>query len=364
LAETLATLASKAASAVVARMRAASPGLNAALLRRLSAAPGETESFLADPVLEFAKSWELADKTFGELSGGLLHRDLVAALDGAEKERLAQHQRPFSHQIEAWRAAAEGKSFIVTSGTGSGKTECFLIPILNDLLRGPMTEPLIGVRAIIIYPLNALIESQRERLAAWTAPLKHQLRFALYNSLTPETPRKVDKSRLAPAEIGDRQTLRSTPPAILVTNVTMLEYLLLRSRDKNLLEASHGCLRWIVLDEAHSYIGAQAAEMSLLLRRVRSAFGVEPNETRLIATSATISEGETTRDKLARFVADLAGVDAKRVSVIEGRASTPVLPPAGRDEPLETAQLSTLDPSGQWRKLAPPARSSVARRHA
>ena len=353
LAGTLATLASKAASAVVARARAASPGLNAALLRRLSSAPGEPESFLADPVFEFAKAWEPAGKTFGELSGGLLHRDLVAALDGAEKERLARHQRPFSHQIEAWRAGAEGKSFIVTSGTGSGKTECFLIPIMNDLLREPTAGPLVGVRAIIIYPLNALIESQRERLAAWTAPLKDRLRFALYNSLTPETPRRVDKSRLAPAEIGDRQTLRSTPPSILVTNVTMLEYLLLRSRDKTLLDASRGCLRWIVLDEAHTYIGAQAAEMSLLLRRVRSAFGVEPNETRLIATSATISEGDGTRDKLARFVADLAGVDVTRVSVIQGRDSTPILPPAGRDEPLDTAQLASVDPAGRWRKLAP-----------
>lgn len=110
LAETLATLASKAASAVVARARTASPGLNAALLRRLSAAPGEPESFLADPVFEFAKAWEPADKTFGELSGGLLHHDLVAALDGADKERLARHQRPFSHQIEAWRAGAEGNT--------------------------------------------------------------------------------------------------------------------------------------------------------------------------------------------------------------------------------------------------------------
>ena len=360
--ETLAALASKSACAVVARSRAASPGLNAALLRRLSAAPGEPESFLADPLFEIAKTWEPAAETFGELSGNLLRSELVDALDGAGKERLARDLRPHSHQIEAWRAAAEGKSYIVTSGTGSGKTECFLVPILDDLLREPKAGVSEGVRAIVIYPLNALIESQRERLAAWTTPLARRLRFALYNSLTPETPRGVDKSRLAAAEIGDRQSLRAAPPSLLVTNVTMLEYLLLRSRDSNLLEASKGRLRWIVLDEAHSYIGAQAAEMALLLRRVRAAFGVEPEATQLVATSATISEGAGTRDKLARFVADLAGVDETRVAVIEGRAIEAVLPQAGADEPFDLPRLANSDPAELWRRLAPHPRLQALQR--
>ena len=108
--------------------------------------------------------------------------------------------------------------------------------------------------------------------------------------MTPETPRKVTRSPAA-AEIADRRSIRKSPPAILVTNVTMLEYLLLRAQDRDILERSQGLLRWIVLDEAHSYIGAQAAEMALLLRRVRAAFGVAPEDVRLIATSATISEG-------------------------------------------------------------------------
>ena len=84
----------------------------------------------------------------------------------------------------------------------------------------------------------------------------------------------------------------------------MLEYLLLRAKDQPILERSQGLLRWIVLDEAHGYIGAQAAEMALLLRRVRAAFGAEPEQVRLMATSATISDGgrEETRAKLKRFV--------------------------------------------------------------
>src|SRR5690606_31831755 len=104
---------------------------------------------------------------------------------------------------------------------------------------------------------------------------------------------------LGGAELGDRKSIRENPPSILITNVTMLEYLLLRAKDQPILERSQGLLRWIVLDEAHGYIGAQAAEMALLLRRVRAAFGVEPDQVRVMATSATISEGDRkeTQDK-------------------------------------------------------------------
>jgi ATP-dependent helicase YprA (DUF1998 family) len=119
-----------------------------------------------------------------------------------------------------------------------------------------------------------------------------------------------------------------------VTNVTMLEYLLLRAQDRAILEGSQGLLRWIVLDEVHSYIGAQAGEMALLLRRVRSAFGVEPDAVRLVASSATISESECTREMLTRFVADLAGQATSRVRVIEGRAKQSELPSRDADTAL------------------------------
>ena len=299
--ETLCRLSIRAASSVVARGRIASPALNAVLLRRLSALPGEADALLADPVFEAARSWEPADCTLHDLAGGLLHRDLVAALDEAEEERMPGDRRPWSHQLAAWEAARDGLSCVVSSGTGSGKTECFMIPMLDDLLREEAAGLPVGVRAIVIYPLNALIESQCERLTAWTAPIKDRVRFALYNGLTPETPRQEDRGRVGAAEIGNRRQIREAPPSILVTNVTMLEYLLLRAKDRPILERSQGLLRWIVLDEAHSYIGAQAAEMALLLRRVRAAFGVEPDQVRLLATSATIGEGDGTRSEAKAF---------------------------------------------------------------
>ena len=349
--EALSGLSIRGASSVVARGRVASPALNAVLLRRLSARPGEKGALLADPVFEAARAWETADCSLGDLAGRLLHPDLVAALDEAEEERMPRDLRPWSHQLAAWEAASEGLSCLVSSGTGSGKTECFMIPMLDDLLRDPAKGALIGVRAIVIYPLNALIESQRERLAAWTEPLSHRFRFALYNGLTPETPRQEDWDRLATAEIGNRRDIREAPPAILVTNVTMLEYLLLRAQDRPILERSRGLLRWIVLDEAHSYIGAQAAEMALLLRRVRAAFGVEPDQVRLMATSATIGAGDGTEAKLKRFVSDLAGLENSRVQVIQGRTVDPELPRAGcgytaaAEGPQRTGSRHTLGTS-------------------
>ena len=354
LSETLLHLCSRSAAAMVGRGRIDSPPLNAALLRRLSAAPGEEESLLNAPVFEVARVWEQANVSFSDLAGNLLHPRLVDALDTAQSERMPRDRRPYSHQLAAWKAASEGVSCLVTSGTGSGKTECFMMPMLDDLLRNERKGRLEGVRAIVIYPLNALIESQRERLVAWTESLKDRISFALYNGLTPEAPREV-KRVLGGAELGDRRTIRATPPSILITNVTMLEYLLLRAKDQPILERSQGLLRWIVLDEAHGYIGAQAAEMALLLRRVRAAFGAEPEQVRLMATSATISDGdrEETQAKLIRFVADLAGQEDDRVTVIEGRETTPVLPPAGVDASLDTDSLAAFSPQALWPILAP-----------
>ena len=350
---TLTHLGETGASSVVARARIASPGLNAVLRRRLAALPGAADALLADPIFEAARTWESADRSLDALAGGLLDKRLVDALDGADPERMPRDRHPWSHQLAAWEAARDGFSCLVTAGTGAGKTECFMVPILDDLVRDPTQGLLSGVRAIIVYPLNALIASQRQRLAAWTERLGDRLRFALYNGLTPEQPRQQPRETLARAELGYRRAIRDTPPAILVTNVTMLEYLLLRTQDRPILDGSQGLLRWIVLDEAHGYVGAQATEMALLLRRVRAAFGVTPEQVRLIATSATIGEGPDVDGHLARYTAGLAGVAPQRVRVIRGRETRPELPPAGADDPLAPTALADTTPHALWAQLAP-----------
>lgn len=159
----------------------------------------------------------------------------------------------------------------------------------------------------MLYPLNALIESQRERFSAWTQPFGGKVRYCLYNGDLPRAAKESERRR-TPEEVTDRERLRANPPPLLVTNITMLEYMLVRAEDRPLIDASHGKLKWIVLHEAHSLVGAAAAEIALLLRRVLLAFSVRPEDVRFVATSATIGSGETVRQQLQRFLADVAGI--------------------------------------------------------
>ena len=347
LGATLTRIADQSAEAISDFLRSNSPALNSHIRSALSAPAGHPGSLLADPVIEVAQDWAPAEKTFGALAGSLLDSRLVTALDQAAGERMPLDRKPYLHQVKAWEAAGAGQSVLVSSGTGSGKTECFMIPILNDILQNPALAG--GVRAIIVYPLNALIQSQRDRLSAWAEGLGGSVTYALYNGDTPEKP---DGTPAATGEIVDRQSMRKKPPAILVTNITMLEYMLLRAEDQAILKKSQGLLRWIVLDEAHSYVGAQASEMAMLLRRVRSAFGVAPEEVRLMATSATIEDDTGTR--LGEFMQGLSGVDAARVAVIKGETVESALPAPLADGPLDLMALQALaDDQARWQALAP-----------
>ncbi|MER8975272.1 DEAD/DEAH box helicase [Mesorhizobium sp. M0800] len=287
---------------------------------------------MQEAVLEGAHPFITADKSMHELSESLLHPDLISALDELPFDhdyRFPKDRKPFLHQTEAWRLLADKdpQSVLVTSGTGSGKTECFLFPILSDLAAQAhgQRESLKGVQAIMLYPLNALIESQRERLSAWTKPFNGKVRYCLYNGDLPRDARESDRRR-SPEQVIDRVQLRADPPPVLVTNITMLEYMLARAEDQPIIDASTGKLRWIVLDEAHSLVGAAAAEIALLLRRVLLAFAVKPDQVRFVATSATIGSGENVREQLQRFLADVAGIPDSRVHVVEGRRRMPDRP--------------------------------------
>jgi superfamily II DNA or RNA helicase len=354
----LARVNDRAADAVMGKGRVRSRALRAELAARLHGQAGQPDAFVADPVFEAARDWLRAEQCLDDLAREMLEEDLVAALDrrtladGTENTRRwprrGENVAPYVHQLRAWEAAQAGRSFMVTSGTGSGKTECFMIPMLNDLLRSHKPGQ-TGVRALVLYPLNALIDSQKERLGAWMDPLADRLSYALYNRHLPET---IQGKKQRGAQILERRAMRDVPPALMVTNVTMLEYMLMRAQDRPILEKSQGTLRWIVLDEAHSYVGAQAAEMALLLRRVRDAFGVSPEDVRLAATSATIGEGEENRETLRGFLADLAGLSPAQVDVIEGQERAPSLPPEGDDSPIDPGAL----PAGAdtlWDRLAP-----------
>lgn len=325
-------LADRAAQATIGDLRPSNTALREYLREQFGQMPGNPGSFLGQPVFEALFEYEAQGLTLEELD--CLHPKTLELLDQPPQRhaarRFSKSLRPYKHQVSAWETLKESpvKSAIVSTGTASGKTECFLIPIIDDLVREFYSQgqkPLAGVRAIFLYPLNALINSQRERLAAWTAGLDNGIRFCLYNGATPERVQATTQAT-TPEEVQSRTLLRQSPPPILVTNATMLEYMLVRNIDRPIIDQSKGKLRWIVLDEAHTYLGSNAAEVSLLLRRVLEAFESDPAEVHFVATSATIgSDNESSRRELQNYLADLAGIDNARVAVISGRRVTPPL---------------------------------------
>jgi DEAD/DEAH box helicase domain-containing protein len=325
---------------------------------RLGAPAGNPGSFLSEPYLEGAFPWLPVNGGWDGVETSLLHPKTIETL------RKVSPYPPYAHQVEAWTklCTEDPASVIVSSGTGSGKTECFLTPILDRLVKksdGGRTR-LTGVRALMLYPLNALISSQEERLARWFAPFGGSLRYCLYNGETPEESRST-RARAEPWKVFDRKALRADPPPVLVTNITMLEYMLIRQKDAPILSRSPDTLDYIVLDEAHSYVGAQAAELSLLLRRVALAFGRDPKQIRYVATSATIGSGDGS--ELRRFLRDLSGAPEENVHVVVGQRAPLPDAPELTDEALDLPALSELsavdaeDGAPSRRTSAAPCRS-------
>lgn len=337
----------RAARATVSQIGPSSSAFRAHFQRELQQPSGQRGSFLAEPVFESLFEWERCDTSFEQIP--FILPSLVDAMDNPPASlaeyRFPRRRRPYQHQLQSWTVLHSNPptSVLIRTGTASGKTECFLVPILNDLARelselGP-TAPLVGVRALFLYPLNALINSQQDRLLAWTHAFRERMRFALFNGDTPE---EAKADPLVPSQVRSRQDIRKAPPPILVTNATMLEMALTRAADQPIIEKSQGHLRWIVLDEAHTYIGSAAAEMALLLRRVLHAFGSDPAQVRFIATSATIGGEDAARD-LRRYLADLAGVDEDQVEVVSGRRLMPPLPPeSGKENRLPSLESMAI----------------------
>lgn len=235
---------------------------------------------------------------------------------------------PYKHQVESWKALAGGKSVVVTTGTGSGKTECFMLPLVSDLAQQNKSNT---IKAIFLYPLNALMEDQKDRLQEYLSGT--DLRFAVYNGNLPsddgsaaETPklrtqlkRQVAEERQKyPNIVPTRKELWNNPPDIILTNPTMLEYMLLRNKDQVLF--SPKSLRWIVIDEAHTFSGAGAAELAMLIRRVLDAFNIQkPDDIRFATSSATIGNASDTKQKnvaIVKFIQDITG--SRNVVAIDG----------------------------------------------
>lgn len=281
----------------------------------------------------------------------------------------------YKHQYESIVAAQQGDknsrpAIVVTAGTGAGKTESFLLPILNDLYnqKNNIGE---GVKCIILYPMNALVNDQVDRLFSW---LKDQAEVTLFH-FTSETPEdskmairnnfplykdstgQPSKSRMRTRQqargletfegkkIDLEVSQRGPVPDILVTNYSMLEYMLCRPQDRVFFGNN---LRTIILDEAHLYTGTLAAEITLLLRRLYLKCGLDSRKIMHIATSATISGSQ---DELKDFASTLFSKDTNLVSLIEGEPirlsfpepSIPTNPTKASDLVEQFLSISTLE---------------------
>ncbi len=245
--------------------------------------------------------------------------------------RAINADRPlYQHQEDAMRAALNGQNVIVATGTGSGKTEAFLLPILLHLYRTFDDKNRIpGVRALILYPMNALVADQRERLGTVARDLaRHQSRFQFsfgqYIGATPDSERDTYREPfdLYPNELGTRREMQENPPDILITNYSMLEYLLIRPADSPLFDNGKARFwRFLVLDEAHQYRGAKGMEMTMLLRRLKDRLitGGRTGGFTCIATSASLADpGEAAQLPVSQFAATLFGEPFSAPGVILG----------------------------------------------
>lgn len=251
----------------------------------------------------------------------LIDQGEVSPLMGRLSQSDIPLERPlYTHQETSIRKVGARRNLVVSTGTGSGKTESFLLPILNDLFRqkeqGKLTP---GVRALLLYPMNALVNDQIKRLRTLLVDVP-EITFGRYTGETEEKKTKAeekyrrthDGQPSLSNELLSREEMRESPPHLLITNYAMLEYLLLRPSDSELFDGEHSDeWKFIVLDEAHTYNGATGIEVAMLLRRLKDrilkADRSYEDTLRCIATSATLGSGEESIRKVMKFATDLFG---------------------------------------------------------
>lgn len=289
---------------------------DADLQKQLETILGEPGYLAKGPFLEAAPPYR-KDKTVADLVGeGILCKSMMS-LGGGETHNFDPYRPLYVHQVKAIEKSVAGRNYAVVTGTGSGKTECFLLPILNDILAEfEKSGRSAGVRAMILYPMNALANDQLKRLRQLLKGT--DITFGRYTGDTKDEESKAfskwkdenpDEEKL-PNEIISREKIRENPPNILLTNYSMLEYLLLRPEDASLFEGAFGGnWRHIAIDEAHVYSGALGTEIAYLLRRVKARIESETGKRPRLhcyATSATIGSEED-MPKVAVFARDLFG---------------------------------------------------------
>lgn len=278
-----------------------------------------------------------------------LYNDLEARKPENDRinKRILPITRPlYLHQERAIRKIVEGNNVVISTGTGSGKTNCFLIPVINELLREKEAGTLgAGIRALFIYPMNALANDQLKNIRKLLMEYE-DITFGVYNGGTEndeEDALKVYESMFANEpieklrhplknELLSRDKMKETPPNILFTNYAMLEHLLFRPKDDVLFSKSD--FKYVVLDEAHIYSGATGIETSILLRRLRARI-IASRDTQFILTSATLGTNTESDEDIILFAENLCGVDFQKENIIRADREEYSYTENGIDYPFE-----------------------------
>lgn len=310
----------------------------------------EQEQLVQGPYVEALPDFEKG-KPLSQLlkkAGGFLH-DGLGLLPTANRPLHLHQEKALCHAI------LDQESFLTATGTGSGKTETFLFPIAHDLLSDPDPQR-PGVRALLVYPMNALANDQ---LYYRVAPLfarylkDYGITFGRYTGQVKSTAKRDEEeariwnnpklmealgnpSSIPKNWLLTRDEMLADPPKVLITNYAMLEHMLLLPRNAGLFATNS--LRFIVLDEIHTYHGAQATEVAFLLRKLKTRLGADKG-IRVFGTSASLSDSETADDELKKFASDLLGEPVNRV--IRGRR----IPHGALSQPV--SRTFSMTP-GQW----------------
>lgn len=270
-------------------------------LNSTSPAFGEmVDRFIAQPENFMKGPWVSVDMPF---------RQIDVAADGTWEQPFPEvplRFAPYQHQTDAFArlSGATMRSTLVATGTGSGKTESYLWPILDHCRRNK-GKP--GIKAILIYPMNALATDQARRIAAAISEIGSLdgVRAGIYADAEPQNPAHEVTSD---SVITHRETMRKNPPDILLTNYKMLDYLLLRGRDKPLWERNDPeSLRFLVVDEMHTFDGAQGADLALLLRRLKYRLNTPKGHLICVGSSATLGSGDEAATELRHYAETIFG---------------------------------------------------------
>ena len=283
------------------------------------------------PYFSLSRSFRKGAKVQRLVDEGIIHSHCA---------RLLPFEHVYGHQESAFRSIAQGKTTLVSTGTGSGKSESFFIPIISRCLELRDQGAPAGIVSVLIYPMNALAEDQLTRLRAFLAG--SGITFGMYVGKTVERKSDVRGQRLPvgssnedyrqavkqaisrgethaihpPEERVSREEMR-TPgeqPRILLTNVKQLELLLTRAQDVELFDGAR--LEFLVVDEAHTFRGASGAETACLIRRLRAFCGQGVAETTCVATSATLTDPERGPEAAREFATRFFGVNEDRVELV------------------------------------------------